>query len=109
MNGLTGLFTARNGSRVLPSVRIGGILICDRSYRLSGRDSLSTPIFPGWYFARPHHRIPHRFRMANQIEAQLRWSSIPTRTFLARFLKVSTTKQFIFWTLRFLVTAILAG
>jgi hypothetical protein len=36
------------------------------------------------------------------------WSLIPTKTLQARFLKVSTTKQSIFWTLRFLATGISA-
>ena len=64
---------------------------------------------PGLVFRTPPPLILHRFRMANQIGAQLRWSSILTQTLLARFLKVSTTKRSIFWTLRFLATAIMAG
>src|SRR6266481_5638843 len=109
MNGLTGSFTAPNGSRALPSARIGGTLICDHSSRLSGRNSLLEPIFPAWYFGRPRHLALHLSRMANQIGAQLRWSSILTQTFLVQFSKVSTTRRFIFSSLRFLVTGILAG
>src|SRR5262249_27874565 len=76
--------------------------------RPSARDSLSRPIFPAWYFGRHRHRILHLSRMANQTAARLHWLSILTTTFLARFLKVSTTKPSIFLILRFLVTAIMA-
>ena len=41
--------------------------------------------------------------------AQSTWSLIPMKILRARFLKVSTTKRSIFWTLRFLVTGILVG
>jgi uncharacterized protein YjbI with pentapeptide repeats len=60
-----------------PEARIRGTLICDRSSRLSGRNSLLKPIFPAWCFGRPRHLAPHLSRMANQIGAQLRWSSNP--------------------------------
>ena len=39
---------------------------------------------------------------------QSSWSSIPTKILQARFLKVSTTKRSIFWSLRCLATGILA-
>ena len=47
-------------------------------------------------------------RMVNLTAVPSRWSSIPTTIFPARSSKVSITKQSIFWTLRFLATAILA-
>src|SRR5205814_1282298 len=84
-------------------------LICDRSSRLSARNSLSRLIFWAWYFGRLRH-LGHRLsRMVNQTGAQLRWSSILTTTCLAPFSKVSTTKRSIFWILGYSVTAILAG
>src|SRR6476620_10859744 len=97
MNGLTERFIARNGLRVSRLARIGGISICDRSRRFSARNSLLTLITPIW------------LSVVLADRDQSSWSLIPTKTLQARFLKVSTTKQSIFWTLRSLATAISAG